>query len=217
MKPCSLKQVMVVGLMTVAAICDAQAPKPLLSESFSYYEEEQPVFIEQNQTIVKPLVKTEKQYDSGPRPARQRGRKGVVTLFSRHTREALPVIEGTKIPDAVFDHFFRCRGFGKKTHIDDRLTQIVFEAAKHFGASRVEIISAYRSPKFNDALSKKGRRVARESKHTKGQAVDFRLENVKAEDLGKWLWENFEGGVGTYKNDDFVHVDVGFKRKWSGK
>jgi hypothetical protein len=57
------------------------------------------------------------------------------------------------------------------------------------------LISAYRSPKFNDSLAKKGRRVAAESRHTRGEAIDFGLTNVNAENLGKWLWDNFEGGL----------------------
>jgi uncharacterized protein YcbK (DUF882 family) len=66
-------------------------------------------------------------------------------------------------------------------------------------------------------LAKKGRRVASESKHTEGRAVDFSLEEISAIDLGKWLWAHFDGGVGIYPDDGFVHIDTGGKRKWWGK
>ena len=89
--------------------------------------------------------------------------------------------------------------------------------AEHFKAPRVEIISAFRSEKFNDALSKKGRNVADESRHTKGEAIDFKIPGTKVRQVSAWLWEHFVGGLGTYDRDGFIHIDVGPKRKWWGK
>jgi Bacterial protein of unknown function (DUF882) len=142
--------------------------------------------------------------------------KVITTLYSVHSREAVPILEGQVPPDGVLHNFFRCRGFSFVHSIDSRLVEALIETAVHFECLLVKIISGYRSPKFNDALAKKGRHVAANSKHTRGQAIDFSLENVDAQTAGKWLWENFDGGVGTYRKDNFIHIDVGRKRRWNG-
>lgn len=146
------------------------------------------------------------------------GRREIATtLFNVHTREALPIFEKRLPPAAALARFFRCRGFGSARDLDPRLLEAALAAAAEFEAPRVEIISAYRSPKMNETLGKKGRRVAAESRHTQGQALDFRVTTVPARRVGEWLWESFEGGVGIYDRDDFVHVDVGPKRRWEGR
>ncbi|MBN2340051.1 MAG: YcbK family protein [Deltaproteobacteria bacterium] len=140
----------------------------------------------------------------------------ITTLFNLHTRESLPIFEHPSIHPALLQHFFRCRGFGQTTEMAPELIETILSAAKEFKCRRITIISGYRSPKFNDTLAKKGRRVAAESRHMRGQAVDFRADTADASQLGKWLKEHFEGGVGIYKNDNFVHIDVGPKRSWMG-
>jgi hypothetical protein len=164
------------------------------------------------------FLKFEKQYPVLGRPARNIGLAPLVTtLFNAHLKESLPLFSRPAPLEKTVSRFFRCRGFGFETSMDPRLIKIIMAAAKEFKSQRVTIISAYRSPKFNDTLAKKGRRVALESKHTKGEAVDFRLDTVRAKILGPWLFKHFDGGVGTYVNNDFVHVDVGPKRRWRGR
>ena len=164
------------------------------------------------------MCKVEKIYPTMGPVARRRGINPLLTtLFNVHSKMALPVF-ANRIPSRhVLNEIFRCRGFAFVKELDSRLTETVLAAATEFESPRVNIISAYRSPKFNDSLAKKGRRVAAESRHTRGEAIDFGLTTVNAENLGKWLWDNFEGGVGTYKHDNFVHIDVGPRRRWRGK
>jgi hypothetical protein len=151
-------------------------------------------------------------------PARRFGLDRLITtLYSQHAREALPVFEGRPPPPEVLRRFFRCRGFGTAVDLDPRLLEAVLAAAREFEVPRIVIISAYRSTKFNDALAKKGRRVAAESRHTSGEALDFSIPDVPATAIGAWAWERFDGGVGTYAADGFVHIDVGAKRRWNGK
>ncbi|MFO8072783.1 MAG: DUF882 domain-containing protein [Polyangia bacterium] len=162
-----------------------------------------------------PRPKAPKSYPPGAPVARRRGLDPpLTTLFNIHEREALPVFRDRRVPEPVLAELFRCRGFGEPGHLDPRLVEMVLDAAEEFEAPRVEIISAYRSPKFNDALAKKGRGVAPESRHTRGEAIDFRLEGTGACEVGRWLWENRDCGVGVYAADDFVHADVGPKRRW---
>jgi uncharacterized protein YcbK (DUF882 family) len=159
-----------------------------------------------------------KTYPAWQRTARREGLNPVLTtLFNVHTREALPIFRNARPNPEAIGELFRCRGFAERAEIDPRLVEAIIAAAEEFEAPRVRVISAYRSPKFNDALAKKGRRVAAESRHTRGEAIDFGLSTVEATVLGKWLWERFEGGVGTYAADDFVHIDVGPKRRWDGR
>jgi uncharacterized protein YcbK (DUF882 family) len=139
----------------------------------------------------------------------------VTTLFNIHTREAVPVFTGTLPPAQVLEDIFRCRGFNDRHPVDSRLVKTVIAAAVRFNAPRVEIISAYRAPKFNDSLLKKGRRVALNSHHTKGEAIDFALSTARAKQVGAYVWKHFDGGVGIYAADDFVHIDVGPKRRWT--
>lgn len=44
--------------------------------------------------------------------------------------------------------------------------------------SEIQIICGYRSPASNSAMLRSGRGVARNSYHTRGQAIDFRIEGV---------------------------------------
>lgn len=161
-------------------------------------------------------VKSDKSYPQWANVRRRGVQMPVTTLYNVHTKETLPLFEITAIKPTLLQHFFRCRGFGKTIEMAPALVETILAAAKEFEAKRTTIISGYRSTKFNDTLAKKGRRVAAESRHMRGQAVDFRFDTVDAVKLGKWLKTNFEGGVGTYKQDNFVHIDVGPKRSWWG-
>jgi uncharacterized protein YcbK (DUF882 family) len=207
-----------VAALSGSAIGQARAGDEIDQDCRSVDDPLAELFVDDEQCTPGPRVKEPKLYPAAQAAARRGGLNPILTtLFNVHTREALPVFKRQPPPAAVFNEFFRCRGFGVKTEIDRRLIDTILAAAEEFESPRVRIISAFRSPKFNDSLAKKGRRVATESRHTRGEAIDFGLETAKATDVGKWLWDNFDGGVGTYANDDFVHIDVGPKRRWSGR
>jgi uncharacterized protein YcbK (DUF882 family) len=165
-----------------------------------------------------PAPKVDKPLDTTGASPRRRGVIEIAaTLFNVHTREALPIFAG-RLPTAqALARFFRCRGFGLTRDLDPRLLEQALAAAAEFEAPRIEVISAYRSPKMNETLAKKGRKVASESRHTQGQALDFRVVGTPARRVGEWIWARFEGGVGIYDRDDFVHIDVGPKRRWNAR
>ncbi len=50
----------------------------------------------------------------------------------------------------------------------------------------------------------------------RGQAIDFRLPDVKTKVLLKFVRSLHLGGVGYYPESRFVHADVGRVRTWVG-
>jgi hypothetical protein len=152
-----------------------------------------------------------------PLPRRNGLESSLVTVFNIHSRDAVPIFSEERLPENSLRRITACRGFGLQIDVDSRLFAAAIRAAIELEAPRITLLSGYRSPKFNDTLSKKGRAVASESRHTRGQALDIRLDGVPASKVGAWMLEHFDGGVGTYPRDDFVHIDVGPKRRWRGQ
>ena len=68
----------------------------------------------------------------------------------------------------------------------------------------------------NWVAGKKGRQVARNSHHTLGEAVDFRLPGISTRKVRDWARSIGLGGVGYYPSSGFIHVDVGKVRTWRG-
>jgi hypothetical protein len=139
----------------------------------------------------------------------------IVTLFNVWTREALPVLPGDRL-DARFRSFLSDHFTNQITHKDLRLVGVLKQAAHQFSAERIEVVSGYRSPKYNLMLRKKGHQVARQSQHVEGTAVDFRIRGVQLKNLMKFVKSLHLGGVGFYPRSQFVHADTGRIRFWTG-
>jgi len=139
----------------------------------------------------------------------------IVTLFNLWNREALPLLAGRpyKRPFQLFlhDHYTK-----ESTFADTRLATLLAAAALRFHATRVDVVSGYRSPKYNLMLRKKGHQVARESQHTQGTAVDFRVRGVHTDTLRDFVRGLHVGGVGYYPRTRFIHADTGKVRQWTG-
>jgi hypothetical protein len=118
------------------------------------------------------------------------------------------------LPPEAVNHFLRCHFTNHQIKMDERLFGVLVAAADHFKVARVDIVSGFRAPKYNLMLRKKGHRVARNSQHTFGNAVDFRLPGVPTARLRDWARRLRMGGVGYYEGDGFVHVDTGPIRYW---
>ena len=121
------------------------------------------------------------------------------------------------VPAETFSRFLRCHFTYEPTSMDPRLQGVLLTAAIRFHADRIEIISGYRAPKFNLVLRKKGHEVARDSQHTYGHAVDFRVAGVSTRTLEEWVRSLGVGGVGFYPGSAFVHADTGPIRTWAGR
>jgi uncharacterized protein YcbK (DUF882 family) len=100
--------------------------------------------------------------------------------------------------------------------MDVRLIDVLRRVAGKFSARRIEVVSGYRSPKYNLMLRKKGHQVARHSQHMEGHAVDFRIRGVATTQVLHYVRSLHMGGVGFYPHSQFVHSDTGPVRYWTG-
>ena len=141
----------------------------------------------------------------------------VTTLYNVWTHEALPILpgEGHEI-DGRFYLFLRDHFTNQATRMDARLVDVLKRVAGRFSARRIEVVSGYRSPKYNLMLRKKGHQVARHSQHMEGHAVDFRIRGVATRQVLHYVRSLHMGGVGFYPHSQFVHSDTGPVRYWTG-
>lgn len=127
----------------------------------------------------------------------------------------MAVLPGRSMAEA-FKRLLRDHYTNQTTDVDMALLLAVTRAALRFNATRVEVVSGFRSPKYNLLLRKKGRQVAASSQHCEGRAVDFRLAGVSTRELWRFVRSLRLGGVGFYPHSRFVHCDTGPVRFWNG-
>jgi hypothetical protein len=139
----------------------------------------------------------------------------VTTLFNIWTHEALPILPGQSV-EGRFHTFLRDHYTNQATRMDTRLVDVLTRVASRFSAKRIEVVSGYRSPKYNLMLRKKGHQVARHSQHMEGNAVDFRVRGVATRQVLHFVRSLRVGGVGYYPHSQFVHSDTGRVRYWTG-
>jgi uncharacterized protein YcbK (DUF882 family) len=145
----------------------------------------------------------------------------LINIRNLWTREVLAVPKdpeltvGEDLSREALNWFLRCRFTDEPAEMDERLAGVLVRAATRFGAQRVEVVSGYRSQKHNLNLRKKGSRVARNSQHTHGTAVDFRVPGVHVSQLHRWARSLRLGGVGYYPRSGFVHIDTADVRYWT--
>lgn len=143
-----------------------------------------------------------------------------ITLASVHSRELISwdgACAARGEGPRRIDWLLRDRTNWQFATIDDRTLRTVVATCERFAGERVEVISGYRSTKMNELLRKKGRHVAQRSQHPMATAVDFRLVGVEMEPVFRALEREHPGGVGRYRDDAFVHVDSGPRRRWRGE
>ncbi|MBW2735393.1 MAG: YcbK family protein [Deltaproteobacteria bacterium] len=101
-------------------------------------------------------------------------------------------------------HFLRCYQTKRRKTIHTRLVKSLYSVSRAFKGRRLIVYSGYRSP-----------RVAKlkRSYHTRGRAIDFRVEGVSRRKLRNYVMKSFKKiGVGFYPNTPFIHMDVREKR-----
>jgi len=150
-----------------------------------------------------------------PRPGTKPAK--LINLYNSWTHEWLAVDAATAPKAATVNRFLRDHFTNQPTTMEPKLIGFVAAAATKFRSDIAIIVSAFRHPKYNLILRKKGRQVARDSAHSHGNAVDFYLPRTATMTLHGWAKEQSAGGVGLYLESGFVHMDTGKVRYWSGE
>jgi uncharacterized protein YcbK (DUF882 family) len=146
---------------------------------------------------------------------------GKLSLLNLHSGERLAVTyrdrSGEYDLQALdrINWLLRCHHTGEVHPIDVQTLEYLNLVDHRLGGSNeIHIISAYRSPAYNDLLRRKGRKVAEKSLHLQGRAIDIRIPRVKLANLHRAARDLRLGGVGYYPRNDFVHLDSGDFRSW---
>jgi len=145
-----------------------------------------------------------------------------LALNNLHTGETLDVDyweNGAYVPGALAEvkHVLRDHRNNEEHLIEPKLLDLLTALSTRLGtAERYEVISGYRSPQTNAILHAESHQVASGSLHMQGQAIDIRLAGLQLTHIRDAALGLGIGGVGYYPNSDFVHVDVGRVRRWSG-
>jgi len=143
-----------------------------------------------------------------------------LAFYHTHTGKSLHVVyrkDGAYQPDALaaIEDFLKDFRNGERHPIDPALLDVLYEIKTKTGSEApFEVISAYRSPETNQMLRGRSSGVAEKSMHLQGQAIDVRLKDVQLEKLREVALRLERGGVGFYKDSNFVHVDTGRVRRW---
>jgi len=151
-----------------------------------------------------------------PKPSGERR----LSFYNLHTAERLSTtfwVDGSYDSGelAAIDYLLRDHRTGEVTAIDPALLDRLYALHQTFGEHRTfHVISGYRSPLTNAALSSRSSGVAKRSLHMDGRAIDIRLPGVELANLRKAALAQRAGGVGYYAKSNFIHLDTGRPRFW---
>ncbi len=155
---------------------------------------------------------------AAPRLAFSSPRDRSLHLFNIHTEEEIDICyctDGSYDYEALerINNLLRCHYNNEVKPIDPAVLDLLSDIREQMTpGSRIEIISGYRSPEYNEYLRSIGRHVAGKSYHLQGLAIDFSIPGLKTRSISRVAKEYSAGGVGTYP--EFVHIDVGPVRFW---
>ena len=144
-------------------------------------------------------------------------------FYHTHTNESLDIVYrrgDTYLPDALatLDHYLRDHRTGDVHHFDPRLFDLLHDLTDSLNDSggEIDVICGYRTPWSNDFLRGRSTHtgVAKHSLHMQAEAIDIRLPGIPTSAVRDAALRLQRGGVGYYRDSDFVHVDVGRVRRW---
>lgn len=145
-----------------------------------------------------------------------------LTFLNLHTGERIHATywaEGSYLSEglAAINNLLRDHRTGETYEIDRNLLDML--QLLHYkvdSQNEFHVISGYRSPKTNAQLNTQSNGVAKRSLHMQGKAIDIRLPGHQLANLRKAALSMQSGGVGYYPKSDFIHIDTGRVRQWSG-
>ena len=163
--------------------------------------------------------------DQGPRTGDRSSRfffsgDGRLRMTHAHFNTTLDVqyrnADGTYDPQALAQirHFFRSREDNREGPVSLRLVELLDYVEDHYHPRSMVLVSAYRSPQFNENLRAQGGGQASTSLHTQGLAADVSLDGLDTKRVWIDLRERRAAGVGYYRKNNFLHIDTGAPRFW---
>jgi uncharacterized protein YcbK (DUF882 family) len=103
-----------------------------------------------------------------------------------------------------------------------RMAQDLEIARTALGDRPMDVISWYRTERYQQEMRDRGHHPARYSQHLKARAVDFRVRGVSSDQIAATLEQLIaakaihDGGIGIY--DGWVHYDHGqHGRRWDDR
>jgi uncharacterized protein YcbK (DUF882 family) len=144
-------------------------------------------------------------------------------FYHTHTNERLDIVYRrgeTYLPEALdkLDHYLRDHRTGEVHHFDPHLFDLLYDltASVHDSGGEIDVICGYRTPWSNEFLRTRSAHtgVAVHSLHMQAEAIDIRLPGITTQALRDAALRLQRGGVGYYRESNFVHVDVGRVRRW---
>lgn len=157
-------------------------------------------------------------FRSKPKP---KGDHRTLSMRNLHTGESIRKVtfweKGKYHDDALSEINYVLRDFrsGDVADMDTDLLNLLCCVQQKLGTSKeFHIISGYRSAKTNDMLRRRSGGVAKNSYHTRGQAIDIQLPGHRLKDIKNVALSLKGGGVGYYSQSGFVHLDTGKVRTW---
>ena len=155
-----------------------------------------------------------------PSIARAHAKERSIALYNAHTGESIKTVywaNGEYIKDSLDEISVLLRDYrtADTIPIDPKLIDTLYRLRRKVGTRRpYSVVSGYRSPITNEILRKSDRRVAKNSYHMRGMAVDAYLPKVALNTLHSAALSLRAGGVGYYPKTGFVHLDSGRVRSW---
>ena len=143
-----------------------------------------------------------------------------LTILNAHTDERVQA--QYRGPDRRYDqatlrrisHVFRSRGDDREIPVSLRLIEILSRLQRLTGLKPLVLLSGYRSTDYNQELKQRGGQVAGGSMHTEGLAADLAFPRPEL----PAMWQKVRAldccGAGMYRQEGFMHVDVGRPRFW---
>jgi uncharacterized protein YcbK (DUF882 family) len=141
-------------------------------------------------------------------------------LYNLHTLETLRATywrDGTYVAEGLAQISYHLRDFrtGGIKPMDPTLLNIVHQLSNDLDAAGpINVISGYRTPATNAMLAARSDKVAPNSFHMRGQAIDIRLPGFATVGIRDMALSMSKGGVGYYPESDFIHLDTGPIRAW---
>jgi len=155
-----------------------------------------------------------------PSIVRAHAKERSIALYNAHTSESVKTVywaNGNYVDDGLMEISRLLRDYRTEDviPIDPHLIDMLYRLCRKVGTRRPYfVMSGYRSPITNEILRKADSRVAKNSYHMRGMAVDAYLPKVALKTLQRAALSLRAGGVGYYPKTGFIHLDSGRVRSW---